>query len=215
MRSRPAPFARLLAAPNPAKAAINTASTVAAFPLHQAERVLKKARGAAEFGVHAGLRAVTGVMEAVTSRRTPPPADLDRPESIAQPARRIPPRPAAQPPTARTPAAQPSAARTPPAQPPVAAAPPPDLLLGDAPAADLAPGSAPRTDLHIVGEDVFPIKNYDKLTASEVVVAIRALQRQADVTSVLTRERANRNRKSIATAGETRIAQLDRLDVRT
>jgi hypothetical protein len=201
MRTRPAPLARILDLPAPSKALLSSASHAVAFPLHQAERVVKRLRGAAAAGLNAGVQAVTGVLDALASARREAPTS-------SQPV-----------PPMQAPAVPPHAARTvPPPAPPaprVPAVPPhaADLLPADVPAGQN--GATPPSELHRPGEDPFPIKHYDTLTVADVLVALRALQRQADVAAVARHEVANRNRKSIATAAQTRIAQLDRLDVRT
>jgi hypothetical protein len=193
MRTRRSPLNRIMDLPGPSKALLGTASTVVAFPLRQAEKVAKKARStasaAASLGVQTGLRAMTGVADALSSvrgstgqTRAEPPAE---PRVVA-----VPPPP-----------------RAPESVPPRAAA----RLLEDTP----AEATEEPSELHRPGQDVFPIKHYPKLTAPDAIAALRTLERQADVAAVLRHEQAHRNRKSVTAAAEARIGELEALDVRT
>ncbi len=213
MRTRRSPLNRIMDLPGPSKALLNTASTVAAFPLRQAEKVAKKARSAASsaasLGVQTGLRAMTGVAEALSSARGSTGRSTDSPEqystgSTGRAEAAPQPRVVAVPPPPRVPATRPTPTRPTPAPPDLAAAAPPVT----------APAAAP-SELHRPGEDVFPIKHYPKLTAPDAIAALRTLERQADVQAVLRHERAHRNRKSVTAAAEARLAALEALDVRT
>lgn len=68
--------------------------------------------------------------------------------------------------------------------------------------------SAANHELHKTGEGAFPIPNYDVLTATDAAIAVQTLTSKTDVQAAMRHERAGKNRKTVADAGQRRLAEL-------
>ena len=65
-----------------------------------------------------------------------------------------------------------------------------------------------REELGDVSADELPIKNYDDLTVADAVKAIKALKTPKDLHVVIHYEEAHKNRSNVASAAQTRLADL-------
>jgi bacterioferritin (cytochrome b1) len=65
-----------------------------------------------------------------------------------------------------------------------------------------------REDLGDVSADELPIKNYDNLTVSDAVKAIKALKTPHDIRVVIRYEETHKNRSNVASAAQTQLAAL-------
>ena len=77
---------------------------------------------------------------------------------------------------------------------------------GNKDAADAA--KAAREELGDVSADELPIKNYDNLTVSDAVKAIKALKTPHDIRVVIRYEETHKNRSNVASAAQTQLAAL-------
>ncbi|MGQ0846246.1 MAG: hypothetical protein ACT4QF_19155 [Sporichthyaceae bacterium] len=68
--------------------------------------------------------------------------------------------------------------------------------------------SAANHELHKPGEGKLPIPHYDELTAADAAIAVQALATTTEVQATLRHERAGKNRKTVADAGEKRLSEL-------
>lgn len=68
--------------------------------------------------------------------------------------------------------------------------------------------SAVNHELHKTGEGVFPIPNYDVLNATDAAIAVQTLTSKSEVQAALRHERAGKDRKTVADAGERRLNEL-------
>lgn len=83
----------------------------------------------------------------------------------------------------------------------------------DSAAAGLLAASADRNsaanhELHKAGEGAFPIPNYDLLNATDAAIAVQTLTSRTEVQAALRHERAGKDRKTVADAGERRLHEL-------
>lgn len=65
-----------------------------------------------------------------------------------------------------------------------------------------------RTRLGALHESELPIGDYDGLAADDAVAAIKKLDRVADVNTIISYEEANKDRRSVVSAAQTRHADL-------
>jgi hypothetical protein len=65
-----------------------------------------------------------------------------------------------------------------------------------------------REELGDVSADELPIKNYDNLTVSDAVKAIKALKTPHDIRVVIRYEETHKNRSNVASAAQTQLAAL-------
>lgn len=77
---------------------------------------------------------------------------------------------------------------------------------GDREAADTARKA--REELGDVSADELPIKNYDSLTVSDAVKAVKALKTPHDINVVIRYEETHKNRSNVASAAQTQLAAL-------
>jgi len=63
-------------------------------------------------------------------------------------------------------------------------------------------------ELHKPGEGSFSIPHYDELTATDAAIAVQTLTTSAEVQAAMRHERAGKNRKTVADAGERRLTEL-------
>ncbi len=62
--------------------------------------------------------------------------------------------------------------------------------------------------LHQPAEGVFAIPHYDQLTANDAAIAVQTLTSSSEVHAAMRHERATKNRKTVADAGERRLTEL-------
>jgi len=67
---------------------------------------------------------------------------------------------------------------------------------------------AAREELGDVSADELPIKNYDQLAQQDAIKAIKRLETPNDLHVVIHYEEAHKNRSSVASAAQTRLAAL-------
>src|SRR5690349_16003127 len=65
-----------------------------------------------------------------------------------------------------------------------------------------------REELGDVSADELPIKNYDDLTVADAVKAIKGLKKPEDIHVVIHYEEAHKDRSNVASAAQTRLADL-------
>ena len=77
---------------------------------------------------------------------------------------------------------------------------------GDADTADAAKSA--REELGDVSPSELPIKNFDQLTQADAIKAIKALRTPHDIQLVIHYEESHKNRSNVASAAQTRLADL-------
>src|SRR3954465_5863838 len=65
-----------------------------------------------------------------------------------------------------------------------------------------------REELGDVSADELPIRNYDNLTVADAIKAIKGLKKPKDLHVVIHYEEAHKNRSNVASAAQTRLADL-------
>jgi bacterioferritin (cytochrome b1) len=65
-----------------------------------------------------------------------------------------------------------------------------------------------RRELGALDERELPIPNYDKLTQQDAIAKIKELNRPADIRAILNYEEAHKNRSSVVSAAQTRLAGI-------
>ena len=65
-----------------------------------------------------------------------------------------------------------------------------------------------RSAAGVLDPDELPISEYDALNVSEAVSAIKELTTPSDVRAVLAYEEAHKNRHSVVSAAQTRVAAI-------
>jgi hypothetical protein len=65
-----------------------------------------------------------------------------------------------------------------------------------------------RRDLGVLSASELPVKNYDQLSQSDAIAAVKKLTDVADVRAVVAYEENNKTRSSVVSAGQTRVAAL-------
>jgi hypothetical protein len=65
-----------------------------------------------------------------------------------------------------------------------------------------------RRDLGVLSASELPVKGYDQLSQADVIAAVKKLTKVADVRAVVAYEEKNKNRSSVVSAGQTRVAAL-------
>jgi hypothetical protein len=65
-----------------------------------------------------------------------------------------------------------------------------------------------RRDLGALDADELPIKRYPSLTQQPAIAAIKKLEQPEDVRAVIAYEQAHKNRASVISAAQTRLAAL-------